>query len=49
MPNGTLDGFNQVLEGLTHAFRVSMIVFLRQSFRDIASVRNIFIRAAISF
>jgi hypothetical protein len=44
MPNGTLDGFNHVLnfnEGLTHAFRVSMIVFLRQSFRDIASVRNL--------
>jgi hypothetical protein len=32
MPNGTLDGFNQVLdfdEGLTHAFSISMIVFLR--------------------
>jgi len=44
MPNGTLDGFNHVLdfdEGLTHVFRVSAIVFLRQSFRDVASVRNL--------
>jgi hypothetical protein len=44
MPNGTLDGFNHVLdfdEGLTHVFRVSAIVFFRQSFRDVASVRNL--------
>src|SRR6516225_111352 len=44
MPNGTLDGFNHVLdfdEGLTHVFRVPTIVFLRQSFRDVASVRNL--------
>src|SRR6516164_7754313 len=44
MPNGTLDGFNHVLdfdEGLTHVFRVSTIVFLRQSFGDVASVRNL--------
>ena len=43
-PNGTLDGFNHVLdfdEGLTHVFRVSAIVFLRQSFGDVASVRNL--------
>src|SRR5262249_994388 len=44
MPNGTLDGFNHVLdfdEGLTHVFRVSAIVFLRQSFGDVSSVRNL--------
>src|SRR6516225_959926 len=44
MPNGTLDGFNHVLdfdEGLTHVFRVSAIVFLRQSAGDVASVRNL--------
>src|SRR6516165_4282767 len=44
MPNGTLDGFNHVLDfdkGLTHVFRVSAIVFLRQSFRDAASIRNL--------
>src|SRR5215467_5466798 len=44
MPNGTLDGFNHILdfdEGLTHVFRVSAVVFLRQSFRDVASVRNL--------
>jgi hypothetical protein len=44
MPNGTLDGFNHVLdfdEGLTDVFRVSAIVSLRQSFRDVASVRNL--------
>jgi hypothetical protein len=43
MPNGTLDGFNHVLdfdEDLTHVFRVSAIVFFRQSFRDVAAVRN---------
>src|SRR5262249_7504703 len=43
MPNGTLDGFDHVLdfdEGLTHVFCVSAIVFLGQSFRDVASVRN---------
>src|SRR5713101_5504233 len=40
MPNGTLDGFNRILdfdEGLTHVFRVTAIVFLRQSFRDVAA------------
>jgi hypothetical protein len=44
MPNGTLYGFNHVLdfdEGLTQVFRVSAIVFLRQSFRDVAAVRNL--------
>jgi hypothetical protein len=44
MPNGTLDGFNHVLDfdqGLTHVFCVSAIVFFRQSFRDVASVRNL--------
>jgi hypothetical protein len=44
MPNGTLDGFNHVLdfdEGLPYVFRVSAILFLRQSFRDVASVRNL--------
>src|SRR6516165_8331214 len=44
MPNGTLDGFNHVLdfdEGLAHVFRVPAIVFLRQSFGDVASVRNL--------
>src|SRR6516162_442252 len=44
MPNGTLDGFNYVLnfdEGFTHVFRVSAIVFLHQSFHDVASVRNL--------
>jgi hypothetical protein len=43
MPNGTLDGFNHILdfdEGLTHVFRVTAIVFLRQSFGDVASVRD---------
>jgi hypothetical protein len=41
MPNGTLDGFNHVLnfdEGLTHVFRVTAIMFLHQSFRDVAAV-----------
>jgi hypothetical protein len=44
MPNGTLDGLNHVLdfnEGLTHVFRVSATLFLRQSFRDVAAVRNL--------
>jgi tetratricopeptide (TPR) repeat protein len=44
MPNGALDGFNHVLdfdEGLTHVFRVSAIVLLRQRFRDAASVPNL--------
>src|SRR5713101_7159670 len=44
MPNGTLDGFNRVLdfdESLTHVFRVTAIVFLRQTLRDIAAVRNL--------
>jgi hypothetical protein len=43
MPNGTLDGFNHVLdfdEGLTHVFRITAIVFLRQNLRDVAAVRN---------
>jgi len=34
MPNGTLDGFNRVLdfdESLTHVFRITAIVFLRQT------------------
>jgi hypothetical protein len=42
--DGTLDGFNHVLdfdEALTQVFRVSAIVFFRQSFRDVASVRNL--------
>jgi hypothetical protein len=42
MPNGTLDGFNHVLdfdEGLTYVFRISATLFLRQSFRDVAAVR----------
>ena len=33
MPNGTLDGLNRILdfdESLTHVFRVTAIVFLRQ-------------------
>jgi hypothetical protein len=44
MPNGTLDGFNHVLdfdEGLTHVFRITAIVFLRQKLRDVAAVRNL--------
>jgi hypothetical protein len=44
MPNGTLDGFNHILdfdEGLTDVFRVSAILFLRQSSRDVAAVRNL--------
>jgi hypothetical protein len=44
MPNGTLDGFNHVLdfdEGLTYVFRISATLFLRQSFRDVAAVRNL--------
>jgi len=44
MPNGPLDGFNRVLdfdEGLTHVFRVTAIVFLRQTLRDVAAVRNL--------
>jgi hypothetical protein len=44
MPNGTLDGFNRVLEfdeGLTHVFRVTAIVFFRENFRDVAAVRNL--------
>jgi hypothetical protein len=44
MPNGTLDSFNRVLdfdEGLTHVFRVTAIVFLRQTLRDVAAVRNL--------
>jgi hypothetical protein len=44
MPNGTLDGFNRVLdfdEVLTHVFRVTAIVFLRQKLRDVAAVRNL--------
>jgi hypothetical protein len=44
MPNGTLDGFNRVLnfdESLTHVFRVTAIVFLRQNLRDVAAVRNL--------
>jgi tripartite-type tricarboxylate transporter receptor subunit TctC len=39
MPNGTLDGFNCVLdfdESLTHVFRITAIVFLRQTLRDVA-------------
>src|SRR5436190_16543564 len=44
MPNGTLDGFNRALdfdEGIKQVFRVSAILLLRQSFRDVASVRNL--------
>jgi hypothetical protein len=44
MPNGTLDGFNRVLdfdESLTHAFRVTATVFLRQVPRHVAAVRNL--------
>jgi hypothetical protein len=44
MPNGTLDGFNHILdfdEGLTDVFRVLAILFLRQSSRDVAAVRNL--------
>jgi hypothetical protein len=44
MPDGTLDGFNYVLdfdEDLTQLLRVFAIVFLRQSFHDAASVRNL--------
>jgi hypothetical protein len=44
MPNGTLDGFNHIPdfdEGLTDVFRVSAILFLRQSSRDVAAVRNL--------
>jgi hypothetical protein len=44
MPNGTLDGFNHILdfdEGLTDVFRVSAILFLRQSSHDVAAVRNL--------
>jgi len=44
MPDGTLDGFNYVLdfdEDLTQVFRVPAIMFLRQSFHDAASVRNL--------
>jgi hypothetical protein len=44
MPNGTLDGFNRVLdfdESLTYVFRVTAIVFLRQVPRDVAAVRNL--------
>jgi hypothetical protein len=43
MPNRTLDGFNHLLdfdESLTHVFRVAAILFLRQSFHDVAAVRN---------
>jgi hypothetical protein len=44
MPNGTLDGFNHVLdfdESLTHVFRITATVFLRQNLRDVAAVRNL--------
>jgi hypothetical protein len=44
MPNSTLDGFNRVLtfdESLTRVFRVTAIVFLRQTLRDVAAVRNL--------
>jgi hypothetical protein len=44
MPNGTLDGFNHILdfdESLTDVFRISAILFLRQSSRDVAAVRNL--------
>jgi hypothetical protein len=44
MPNGTLDGFNCVLdfdESLTHVFRITAIVFLRQTLREVAPVRNV--------
>jgi hypothetical protein len=44
MPNGTLHGFNCGLdldEGLKQVFRVSAILLLRQSFRDVASVHNL--------
>jgi hypothetical protein len=44
MPNGTLDGFNCVLdfdESLTHVFRITAIVFLRQTLHQIASARNL--------
>jgi hypothetical protein len=44
MPNGTLDGFNRVLdfdEHLTQVFRVTAIVFLRQKRRDVATVHNL--------
>jgi hypothetical protein len=44
MPNGALDGFNRVLasdESLTRVFRVTAIVFLRQTHRDVAAVRNL--------
>jgi hypothetical protein len=44
MPNSTLDGFNRVLafdESLTRIFRVTAIVFLRQTLRDVAAVCNL--------
>ncbi|MGC2077174.1 MAG: hypothetical protein WA728_14290 [Xanthobacteraceae bacterium] len=44
MPNGTLDGFNHVLdfdESLTHVFHITAILFLRQNPRDVAAVRNL--------
>jgi hypothetical protein len=44
MPNGALNSFNPVLdfdESLTHVFRVTAIVFLRQVPRDVAAVRNL--------
>jgi hypothetical protein len=44
VPNGTLDGFNHVLdfdEGFTHVFRITAIVFFRQNLRDVAAVRNL--------
>jgi hypothetical protein len=40
MPNGTLDGFNHILD-FDEVFRVSAILFLRQSSRDVAAVRNL--------
>jgi hypothetical protein len=53
MPNGTLDGFNRLLdfdERLTHVFRITAIVFLRQMRGDVTAVRNLPISCrAISF
>jgi len=44
MPNGTLDGFNHVLnfdEILTHVFHITAIVFPHQMHHDVAAVRNL--------
>jgi hypothetical protein len=51
MPNGTLDGSNHVLdfdESLTRVFRITAIVFFRQTLHQVASACNLSISRWIS-